>query len=109
MTAAKVTVTVLFLLLSLTHHVGAGVLLRRHAGSLCGYVGLLLLLLGAAAWLTVPVDPDEAVVENSLDAGDGPPGLLVFGVLDQCRLRVSTKHHLEEDRGDSVTPTLASI
>lgn len=85
---------------------GAGVLLWRHAACLCGCVGLLLL--GSAAWLTVPMDPDEAVVEDSLDAGDGPPGLLVLGVLDQCRLGVSTKHHLEEDKGD-VTFTLTAL
>lgn len=99
--AHTVAVEVIVILL-FPHHVGAGVLLWRHATRLGGCVGLLLLL-GTAAWLTVPMDPDEAVVEDGLDAGDGPSGLLVLGVLDQRRLGVSTKHHLEEDGGDSVT------
>lgn len=58
----------------------------------------LLLGSAAAARLTVPVDPDEAVVEDGLDAGDGPPGLLILSVLDERCLRVSTKNHLEGRR-----------
>lgn len=42
----------------------------------------------------MPVNPDEAVVENRLDAGDGLPGFFVLCVLDQRCLRVSTKRHL---------------
>lgn len=46
----------------------------------------------------MPVNADEAVVENRLDAGYGPPGLLVLCVLDQRCLWVSTKRHLSRSQ-----------
>ena len=51
--------------------------------------GLVLLVV-----LPVPIDPDEAVVQHCLYAGNGPSGLIVRSVLDQRRFRVTTKHHL---------------
>lgn len=58
----------------------------------------LLLLLDAwdgVARLAMPVHSDEAVVEDRLGAGYGSPGLFVLCVLNQRRLWVSAKHHLE--------------
>lgn len=82
-----------------TNHMHVAVL-RWRAGCGPGHLApwalhLLLEACGGGAWLTVPVHTDETVVEDRLDAGYGPSGLFVFRVLDQRRLGVSTKNHLE--------------
>lgn len=73
------------------------------AGSQPGRLGAqaLLLLLKpccVCAGLAVPVHAYEAVVEHCLDARYGPSGFFVRRVLDQRRLRVSAKHHLDGGR-----------
>lgn len=70
---------------------------------------LLLLGGGAGAWLPVPVNADEPVVENGLYAGYGLPGFFVFSVLDQCCFGVSTKRHLRRYDPPSLIPLVKSV
>lgn len=58
---------------------------QRRAGRRPGRLAARTLLLEPChigAGLAVPIHADEAVVENRLGAGYGPPGFFVLGVLD---------------------------
>lgn len=61
----------------------------------CALTGSLFLCVRCG--LSMPVHSDEAVIQNGFGAGDGPPSLIISCVLDQCRLRVAPKHHLDVD------------
>lgn len=59
---------------------------------------LLLNPCGVCSRLSVPVHTDEAIIKNCFSAGYGPSGLFILCILDQRRLWVSTKHHLDEQQ-----------
>lgn len=65
-------------------------------GYLCAEASILVgvLLLVVCRVLSVPVNPDKAVIQHSLGAGDRSPCLLIGRILDQSCLWIATKHHL---------------